>query len=153
MPGADIAVQNSIAVSGEEETVVEENEAVFYSDEQGVRVTSARLIVGPKTYAMRNITSVATRRTNPSYVGPVLSCLLGALFALIGFNAVSQSPGKVVLGIVLLVLGVFWAKIMKPDHHLRISSSAGDSSALESKNKNYIDGIVHAINEAIIHRG
>lgn len=131
----------------------EVDEATFYTDEQGVRVTSARLIVGSKTYAMRNITSVATRRSSPSYAGPVIAGLLGLGFVLAGFAVNPHNSTNVILGALIAALGVLWTRVLKPDHHLQISSSAGESSALASKRKDYIDEIARAINEAIIHRG
>lgn len=131
----------------------EVNEATFYTDEQGVSVTSARLIVGSKTYAMRNITSVATRRSGPSYVGPVVAGLLGVGLVLAGFAVNPRNASDIIFGALIVSLGVLWARVLRPDHHLQISSSAGESSALASKKKDYIDGIAHAINEAVIHRG
>ncbi len=54
-------------------------ETTFYSDNGGVRVTSARLIIGPTTYAMLNITSVMRAQELPSRVGPLVVLIIGVL--------------------------------------------------------------------------
>jgi hypothetical protein len=53
----------------------------------------------------------------------------------------------------LLGGGAYWAYSLKPDYHLRISSTGGESTALSSKDKGYVEKLVAAIHEAIIHRG
>ncbi|MFQ5927976.1 MAG: DUF6232 family protein [Terriglobia bacterium] len=50
-------------------------------------------------------------------------------------------------------LGIAWWRGQRPTHHLRIASASGESSALSSENKNRIDRVIQAINEAIIQRG
>jgi len=43
---------------------IERAEPIYYSDEKGVRISPTRLIIGSKTYAMANITSIE-RKTDP----------------------------------------------------------------------------------------
>ncbi len=126
-------------------------ETTFYSDNQGVRVTNTRLIVDQTTYAMANIASVSTTTTKPSYTGPLLLIAAGAIifFTTIG----GRSPESAIVGVIVVALGVLWWRSKKPIYHLRITSASGESNALWSKNRNYVDKVVQAINEAMIHRG
>ncbi len=126
-------------------------EVTFYSDDQGVRVTNTRLIVDNTTYAMANIASVARTATEPNYTGPLLLIVAGVI---IFFAAISgKESGGWLLGVILALAGTLWWRSRKPIYHLRITSASGESNALWSKNKNYVDKVVQAISEAMIHRG
>jgi len=103
------------------------------------------------TYAMATILSVTTKRIAPSYGWPGLVILLGVGFILGGFGS-GSSPAWV-FGIVLLGVGIYWAYSLKADYHLRIASTSGESTALVSKDRAYVEKLVTAIHEAIIHRG
>jgi hypothetical protein len=126
-------------------------ETTFYSDDRGVRITNARLMVPNTTYAMANITSVKTDRIGPKYSGAVLTAVLGFVLVVARPSLGSLNTG--ILGVVLLGAGIAWGLSLKPDYHLRISSAAGDSSALSAKDKAYIEKVAQAIHEAMIHRG
>jgi hypothetical protein len=126
------------------------DEKTFYSDETGVRVTSARLIIENTTYAMANVASVRSAVEDPNRLGPVILIALGVL----GVAAeISDRGAALVFGIVLLGGGIAWLVTQKPTYHVRISSSSGEADALSSRRKDYIDRVVQAINEAIIGRG
>lgn len=129
----------------------DEKEITFYSDNRGVRITSSRLMVPDMTYAMANITSVKTEEVYPSYSGVLVTLLVGFLLVVGGFKLSSWYVG--LFGVLLVGLGGYWGWRLEPDYHLRISSSAGETSALSSKDRVYIGKVLHAINEAIIHRG
>ena len=125
-------------------------EATFYTDEQGVRVTNTRLIVGSTTYSMSNITSVSRSIKKPSYTGPIFLCFFGIVFIALGLE---QATGFAVFGVVLFIAGGLWWKGLKTEYGLRIASSSGESTPIISHNCDRIDKIVHAVNEAIISRG
>lgn len=126
------------------------SEITFYTDEQGVRVTNTRLIVGSTTYAMGNITSVSRTIYEPSLSGPIFLSAFGALFLFAGF---AGSAGLAVFGALLLGAGILWWKGLKVTYGLRISSSSGESTPISSVNREQIEKIVQAVNEAIIGRG
>jgi hypothetical protein len=104
-----------------------------------------------RTYAMANITSVSTKRVSPSYTGAVLVLVVGLIFAVGGFVNAAYTSGA--FGIVILGAGIGWMALLKPDYHLQISSAGGESTALKNKDKAYVEKLVQAIHEAIIHRG
>jgi hypothetical protein len=123
----------------------------FYC-ENGVRVTSTRLLVGSTTYAMANITSVRTSVAQPSRKGPLLVILVGLVLLLIAANSHAMA-GMAFVSALIIAGGIFWWTSQKAIYAVRIASSSGESSPITSVNEERIDRIVQAINEAIVHRG
>lgn len=122
-----------------------EAEKVFYQD-SNVLVTQARLIVFNKTYAMRNISSVSMfvkHKTLTKFFS--LALLLVGLFGIFQEVYTLGFLSTIVAGILLF--------LMKDEFIVQISSNSGDNNVLVSKNKDYIQKVVNAVNEAIIYRG
>ena len=118
---------------------------------RGVRVTSARIIIGQTTYAMLNITSVMRAEEHPSRLGPVLFLIVGAMLLVAGITG--PEYGLLMFSAFMLGIGAFWWKVQKSKYHLRISSASGEANAVTDFDKARIDAIVQAVNEAIIGRG
>jgi hypothetical protein len=131
----------------------EEKEVNFYSDQKGVRITSARLIVGNTTYAMLNVSSVSMTVTKPSLFWPVTLVLVGAAIMLAALSHSRAATSLLVVGALLALVGVVAWRGSSPTYHVRISASSGESTALSSSDKGYVEKVIRAINEAIIHRG
>ena len=127
-------------------------EKTFYTDEQGVRVTSTRLLVESTTFAMSNITSVSRTIQTPERRGPVFIGAFGALFILVG-GSQREAAGILVFGAILLGLAIFWWTRQKTTYGLRVASSSGELTPISSTSKDRIDKIVQAVNESIIDRG
>lgn len=127
-------------------------EVTFYSDEGGVRVTNSRLIIGPITYAMLNITSVSRAVTKPNRLGPMLLLAIGALVIFASFSGHFEI-GPFMIGVVFAGLGALVWKLQRNKYHLRIASASGEANAITSVNAEQIDKIVQAVNEAMIKRG
>ena len=127
-------------------------EVTFYSDEGGVRVTNSRLIIGPVTYAMLNVTSVSRAFTKPNRLGPILLLAIGGLVTLASFSGKFEIE-PFMIGIVFTGLGALVWKLQKTKYHLRIASASGEANAITSVNADQIDKIVQAVNEAMIKRG
>lgn len=127
-----------------------EKEMTFYFDRRGVRVTNARLAVGRTVYAMANVTSVTVRK---HYGWGPFTLIFGAILVLIalGTGAGPERAGIGFFGALLALIGAF--ATARPKHDLQISTSAGEVSALSSRKEGYIEGIAHAIEEAMIQRG
>lgn len=118
-------------------------ETVFF--ESGpVKVTNARFIVGPQTFAMKNITSVRSDEEEPNRG---IAVLLG-LVTLVLFLA-----SQWLWGIGGLVFTVWAWRQAKPKYHVALHSAGGETKALSSLERTYIEKVVAALNQAIVHGG
>lgn len=120
------------------------NEVNFYQD-GFVTVTQARFVTQSKTYAMRNISSVHLFEIVKSKKLAVLLVIIGVLL-MIGEETKIAGAGFLIAG------GVIYRSI-KNEFAVRISTNSGESNSIVSKDRKYVQGIVDALNEAIIHRG
>lgn len=122
-----------------------ETEKTFYQD-ANVLVTQSRIVVYGKTYAMRNISSVGMSENSKLFLK--IASTIMFIFALIGLYLKDYWIGIAALGIAIIIL-----LNARNEYVMIISSNSGDNNALSSKNRDYIQSIIDAINEAIIHRG
>ena len=117
-----------------------------------VTVTTSRLLIGAKTYAMSNITSVTFGKI-PAVKWPgVIVAIAGVCVLLFGIALDFILVGLVVGG-AIIALGVWLFTYSKPLYTVRLGSASGEADALSSKNEEWIRKIVSAVNEAIIRRG
>ncbi len=121
-----------------------QNEVQFYQD-SSVTVTQSRFVTHSKTYAMRNISSVHIFEIIKSKTKAVVTIVFG-LFLLF-------SKDIFWIGLIIIALGIWWFTAIKNEYAVRISTNAGEANSIISKDKKYIQKIVSALNEAIIHRG
>ncbi len=122
-------------------------EKIYYSD-GAITVTSTRAVLGGKTYAMANITSVSLAENQQ---GAGCGC---ALLAVGGFFALFLMSGDTVaLGFFGLVLGIIGVFVMSQNSYVVcIGSASGETNALQHSSREYIQTIVDAVNQAIIDR-
>lgn len=116
-------------------------EKVFF-DENGIKVTSARFICGGKTHSMAGVTSVEARVIPCNRKPPIILAVLGIIIAFFHW-----------FGFVLIAAGAAWLFLQKKDFVVYLSSASGGSDAYINKNESFIDSIVSAVNDAIVHRG
>lgn len=122
-------------------------EETSFFNQGNVSVSNSRFIVDGQTYAMNGVTSVKTGKTDPSRVGPVI-------VGVIGLGAMSNGGvGFIIIGLIMLGLAIFWATKQRPELSVVLNSSSGEAQALVSKDATYINSVVSALNNAIIHRG
>jgi hypothetical protein len=121
-----------------------QNETKFYQD-GFVTVTQSRFVTQSKTYAMRNISSVHVFEIIKSKTKALLMIIFGILFLF--------SKDIFWVGFIIIALGIWWLISIKNEYAVRISTNAGEANSIVSKNKDYIQKIVNALNDAIIHRG
>lgn len=142
-------------------------ETTFYSA-PGVLVTSTRFVVFSQTYAMANVTSVRSAVSSPhTGSGWMLVLLVMPVLLLMSLVAVvvtmqSDDSGSVLIGLMgggtcALVgagLGAFgiWLITIR-DYHVVLATAGGETTALMSRSLPYVQGIVHGVTEAIVHRG
>lgn len=118
------------------------DEKTFF--QQGsVKVTNARFINSGQTYAMSNVTSVKAFTEKPSRTG-------GYVIALIALLMSGIAP---VVGLPVLVLTLLYLYKQKSKYHVMLSTSGGESSAFTTYHKEYVEDVVEAVNNAIVHRG
>lgn len=122
------------------------SETVFF-DESGVKVTNARFIVHGQTYAMSGVTSVKASVTPPSYGGFLVAILVGIVML------VALDGGAKILGLVVAGVAGWLMTQQKATHAVYLSSASGEVQALSDVNESYINGVIGALNEALIHRG
>ncbi|MDH6251524.1 hypothetical protein M2347_001251 [Chryseobacterium sp. H1D6B] len=121
-----------------------QNEVTFYKD-SFVRVTQSRYVTQSKTYAMRNISSVHIFEIIKSRAKAVFLMIFGLFFLL--------SKDIFWVGLIIIALGIWWLTSIKNEYTVRISTNAGEADSIVSTNRDYIQKIVNALNDAIIHRG
>ncbi|MEO8743580.1 MAG: DUF6232 family protein [Lysobacteraceae bacterium] len=120
-----------------------QNEREFFNS-RGVSVTNARFITPGETYAMRNLTSVKKLRENPSMALPAIFSIIGVILLFVG---------SIAWGVVLLGVGVVIGLISKLYFYVQLSSSSGESKALKDQDETFIDSVIGALNDSIVHRG
>jgi hypothetical protein len=119
-------------------------EQVFYQD-PNVTVTQARFVSRSKTYAMSNISSVS--------LGIIKRSKKLEIFMIaIGFILLVTESTRIV-GAIMAAIGVLLLFVLKDTYSVRINSNSGEADGFISKDKDCIEKIVDAVNEAIIHRG
>lgn len=128
---------------------------VSYYQEGDITITSARAMLGSKTYAMANITSVSMGTIPPDRALGVLVVLVGLLISVCSGMAVleNNNAGGIFLGLIVVGVGVVIAASKKTKYVVKIGSASGESNALVATDEEYIQKIVDAVNEAIIMRG
>jgi hypothetical protein len=123
------------------------SEIEFYRN-GNVSISNSRFIVGTTTYAMNGVTSVKRGQNEPPKAAPIVLGLIGLMMVFVASTLLSKGIG------VLIVLGcIAWLKSLKTEYLVFLNSSSGESQALASTDKEYIDQVIHNLNEAIIHRG
>lgn len=121
-------------------------ETVFF-DENNVKVTNARFIANNQTYAMSGVTSVRSTMAPAEVKGYLIGIGIG-LIMLFALEGAAKLFGVVVAGVAI------WLMISaKSTHWVTLVTSAAESRALESKDELFINRVVEALNDAIIHRG
>lgn len=118
-------------------------ERVFF--EYGdVKVTNARFINGGQTYAMNNVTSVKPYEKKPSR-------LIGLVVLLAGIVIMVES--SFITGLLITLAVAFYLYQQKSIYHILLSTSAGETTALVTYQRNYLNDVIAALNDAIVHRG
>ncbi len=117
-------------------------EQIFFEYDD-VKVTSSRFISGGQTYAMSNITSVKPYEKKPSRFMGIVVLLVGLVMAM---NSLS-------FGIVVGIGAAAYLYFQKTIYHVLLSTSAGETKALVTYQRDYLDKVIAALNDAIVARG
>lgn len=113
-------------------------ESIFfkYGD---VEVTSARFINGGQTYAMN--TSVAPYEKKTNRTGGVIVLLIGI---------VNMFGSSLVTGLLISAAAAYYLYQQK---NYILATSAGETTALVTHQRNYMNEVIAALNNPIVHRG
>lgn len=122
-------------------------EKTYYSD-RDITITSTRAILGPKTYAMANITSVSVGELQQEQGCGCSIVAVGFLMLAGLFSSETILVG--LLGVVGVVVGFIF--MSQKTYVVRIGSASGESDALQHQSREYVEKIVRAVNEAIVDR-
>ena len=138
-----------------------------------VRITNRKAIIGWKTYEIANIVSTSLEEKNRSQVAGkalviislilfvigILSCLAALSIRFISMIQDFSDWPRInvhflfaVLGLLFIYLGSIGWDSDKPTYIVQIETTSGTSKLLEAKDKDHVEGIVKAINEAIARR-
>jgi hypothetical protein len=122
------------------------SERVYFSD-LSITVTSTRAVLGSKTYALANITSVTLGENSLAGWG-CFTAFCGGILALC-----LQTPGSIQIGLFgLFVAAIGIVLMLYRTYVVRIGSASGEADAFQHRDRQYIETIVNALNLAIIDR-
>lgn len=128
-------------------------ETIYYA-KNNVQVTNARAIMGGKTFAMSNITSVNMETIAPPAGFAIGIAGVGIMLGFLTFVLDVESKGPfLILALVLIGIGIAWASMLKPSYAVQIGSASGETKGMTSQSKSEIEAIVAAMNQSIIERG
>ncbi|MDQ2996780.1 MAG: DUF6232 family protein [Chloroflexota bacterium] len=130
-----------------------QSETVFYSVKD-TQVTNTRLIVEAKTYAIARIRSVAMSIKKPNRIRPVwIALLIGIMGPFVLRSVIPITILGIPTFIIAPVVGLGIAVWLKPRYSVVIGLGRGqEMDVLASKDRNFIEQVVNAINHAIINR-
>jgi hypothetical protein len=132
------------------------SETIYYSDAD-VKITNARAVLTDKTYSISNITSVVAGQKPGNGMPGCAVMVVGVLIAAGVFEFRDPMVGSNLLLELISALVIttgFWLLLtVKPVYVVKIGSASGEKDALVSADRQYIQRVVAAINEAIIKRG
>jgi hypothetical protein len=118
-------------------------ERTFFEYED-VKVTNARFVSGGQTYAMNNVTSVKPFEKKPSRLG-------GIIVVCIGLAIMVNS--SFMTGLAITVAAAYYLYQQKTVFHVLLSTSAGETQALMTYQRDYLNKVITALNDAIVYRG
>ena len=118
-------------------------ERTFFEYED-VKVTNARFVSGGQTFAMNNVTSVKPFVKTPNRTFGIIVLIIGAVVI------IKASFG---FGLLMCAAAAFGLYKQKTVYHVILATSAGETKALVTYQKAYLDSVINALNDAIVARG
>lgn len=123
-------------------------DAVYYKDNR-IIITGTQAALGDEIFTIAYITSVSARVEPVNYTPGIILFLLGLASTLCSFTTDEISIACVGFGILVLIVSILIFVTTKPKHILLIRGIAGEKIALQSIDKDYIDRISLALNDAL----
>jgi len=148
-----------------------EEERIFFQD-NNVLVSQSRLVIAEKTYVLRNISAVSTtsnhwfKKPNKSLYKVLIGVALMMMYAQYKNHLHSEKLHidistftyfMMFVYITVIIYAIYKMFKLKIEHFysysVRINTNSGTSDVLSSPDKEYIQKVVGALNQAIIYRG
>ncbi len=123
-------------------------EKTFFQ-EGNVLITNSRAVFGGQTFALANITSV--RAVEVPQDNTALGCLAVIGFLMLLCISLSTSVGAI--GLVLLALALIAMFTKHKNYRVVLATAGAEIKAFDSTDLSFIQRIVEAISQAIVHRG
>jgi hypothetical protein len=123
------------------------NEHIYYESTR-VRVTSKRVMIGSTTYALGNITSVRVEKQPGSKASAIVAGMVGLAGLLWAFTDTSRVLCFLLGPAALAAAAILWYK-NKDMFVLKIRSAAGEKAALSHEDREPVQEVADAINEAM----
>lgn len=121
-------------------------ETMFF-ERRELSVSDARFIVEGQTYPISSVTAAKLEVNKPSRWTAIL-------FGVIGLGAyLVETPAAIILGFVAMAVAIMMAASKKKEFAVVLDTPSGASQAFTSTNREYVELIVGAINQSILHRG
>ena len=136
-------------------------EKIYYEDKD-VNITNLYAIIMDEIYPMTDISSVAMKTKPPNFSVAIISAVIGVSLLICGGITVGSPDSKdykdiligvIIVGIILVVVGFVVGFPLKKTYVVKICCASTESDAIVSKDKEYIQGIVDSIKQAITDRG
>jgi hypothetical protein len=117
-------------------------------------VTNARFVTPGATYAMSGIQSVRTLTETPNSLKKYGALIAGIFLVFGGLSQLFTGQFQNATGCAIFAVGsIIYYINAKAKYFVVLSQASGEASAVSSSEKDFIDKICTALNEAIIHRG
>lgn len=122
--------------------------------EKDVKITNERAIIGTKSYAISEITSVSMDVNEPKLFLPVFVIVLAAVCSvLVALSNMREYSGYLTTSMYLGIAGLlFFIFSQKTKYSVRIRSASGEFKALETVDRQRVERIIKAMNAAIAQR-
>ena len=134
----------------EKEGQKEDVKRYFSSDR--VLITSQEAIIAGKAYKIDELRSASSTIFSRSIMEGIIYAVIGAIILFIGiFGEISIFT---ILGILLLCISAvkFIVSFVKPVYSIKLSGSQGNKTVFSSEDKELVEEIVGAINQAILDK-
>lgn len=122
--------------------------------EKNVKITNERAIIGTKTYAISDITSVSIDVNEPKLFLPVFFIVIvGICSVLIAVSDMREYSEFLTTSLYLGIAGLlFFILSQKTKYSVRIRNTSGEIKVLETVDRDHVERIVKALNEAIANK-
>ncbi len=129
-----------------------EEDAKTYFNSDRVLVTSTEAILAGKAYKIADIESASSTIFSHAILEAIIYAVIGIIILLIGlFGSMSLFT---ILGILLMCMSIIKLiiSLAKPDYSIKLAGSLGNKTVFSSDDKELIDNIVGAINQAVLDK-